>query len=168
VEVYQRAAVALMCVYERAGPSRRNRPAGDREKGPMLQSDAALLDGQVTTPRQARRLVERWTSAWNDHDLDAILECYRDDVELRSPFVRRVDGGDVGVLCGKDSLREYFASALERFPALHLDVREVVAGPGQVTVSYRGVSNLLSTETMRLAEDGRVHQVDIQYRATGV
>ncbi|MGI9079307.1 MAG: nuclear transport factor 2 family protein [Acidimicrobiales bacterium] len=134
----------------------------------MLRSDAALLDGQVTTPRQARRLVERWTSAWNDHDLEAILDCYRDDVELRSPFVRRVDGADVGILCGKDALREYFASALDRFPALHLDVCDVVAGAEQVTVSYRGVSNLLSIETMRLADDGRVRRVDIQYRSKGV
>jgi hypothetical protein len=41
----------------------------------------------------ARAHAESWVSAWNAHDLDAIVALYADEVEFRSPFVvtRRVD-----------------------------------------------------------------------------
>ncbi|MGI8777150.1 MAG: nuclear transport factor 2 family protein [Acidimicrobiales bacterium] len=134
----------------------------------MVRTDAALSDGRPTAAARAWRLVERWESAWNDHDLDAILECYRDDVELRSPFVRWADGADTGLLRGKAAVGEYFASALDRFPDLRLDVRDVVVGPDRVTVYHVGVSNFLSIETMFFDGDGCVRRVDVQYRASGV
>jgi len=130
----------------------------------MVRTDAAPGDGRAAAPGRAWRFVETWSSAWNDHDLEAILDCYRDDVELRSPFVRWADGAETGVLRGKEAVGEYFASALDRFPDLRLDVRDVVVGPGRVTVYHLGVSNLLSIETMFFDDDGRVRRVDVQYR----
>lgn len=133
-----------------------------------VSTDPAGSHGQVTRfGEQAWSLVDRWASAWNDHDLDAILDCYRDDVELRSPFVRRFDDGEAGVLRGKEAVRDYFASALERFPALRFEVGDVVIEPGQVTVSYLGMSNLLTIETMYVDVDGRAWRIDVEYRSKG-
>ena len=40
--------------------------------------------------RQARELASHWIQAWNSHDLDAIMEHYKDEVLLTSPVAARV------------------------------------------------------------------------------
>ena len=77
---------------------------------------------------RAQRFAEQWYSAWNAHDLDAILDYYADDVEMVSPLVSVLTGSDDNTIAGKEALRRYFAAGLERYPELHFEPIELFAG----------------------------------------
>lgn len=118
----------------------------------------------IMTPEQAWAFAQKWVAAWNDHDLARVLSYYRDDVELVSPFVRRIDGDTVGMLRGREAVGEFFASALERLPNLTFLLHDVAVDGRGLTLSYRSVSNLLSVETMLFDDDGLVRRVEAEYR----
>ncbi|MGZ4271901.1 MAG: YybH family protein, partial [Solirubrobacteraceae bacterium] len=56
----------------------------------------------------ADRLAAEWVSAWNAHDLDAILAHYAEDVTFASPFVAALTDEESGVIRGRAALRDYF------------------------------------------------------------
>jgi len=113
----------------------------------------------------ADAFVAHWLDAWNAHDLDRITGHYHDDVEYYSPFVARLADGR-GHLQGKRAVRDYVASALERFPDLELGpVISVAPGAGSVAAVYRSVEGLLAIETLVLDEGGLVIRAHCHYRA---
>ena len=102
----------------------------------------------VLTEADADRLVARWMEAWNNHDLEAILAHYADDVEYYSPFIAQL-ADPSGRLVGRVALPAYVAAALERFPDLHFEPPlHVAAGAGSVSFVYRSVNGLLAVETL--------------------
>jgi hypothetical protein len=103
-----------------------------------------------------------WYEGWNNHDLDAILEHYAEDIAFTSPFVARLAGGD-GTLHGRDELRRYFATAFERFPDLHFEPIAVATGVDSVVLHYRSVQGLLAAEMMILNDEGKVARVYAHY-----
>ncbi|WP_405484522.1 nuclear transport factor 2 family protein [Streptomyces sp. NBC_00009] len=70
----------------------------------------------------ARAFVDSWVTAWNAHDLDALLSHFADDVTFRSPVAAQLLGND-GVMRGKDALRAYWAEGLRRIPDLQFEVQ---------------------------------------------
>lgn len=52
---------------------------------------------------KAQAFAREWVKAWNDHDLEAILSHYADDVVFHSPRIRAVTGKDVDSVRGKGS-----------------------------------------------------------------
>jgi ketosteroid isomerase-like protein len=113
--------------------------------------------------------VTNWLDAWNAHDLDRITAHYHDDVEYYSPFVARLStrlSKEQDHLRGKEAVRDYVASALERFPDLELGpVISVAPGAGSVAAVYRSVEGLLAIETLVLDEGGLVIRAHCHYRA---
>jgi hypothetical protein len=71
------------------------------------------------TGEQAWKIADLWVSAWNAHDLDALLRHYDDDVELTSPVAARLLGTSDGKVIGKENLKAYFRRGLEAYPELH-------------------------------------------------
>ena len=123
-------------------------------------------DGRVTTPQlvdqaDADAFAAAWVSAWNAHDLDAIVSHYAPEVEFVSPMADRVTGHPV--VRGTAALRAYFAAGLERFPDLAFELSAVLVGSGSVTLDYRSVSALRCLETMVLDDDGLVVQARAHY-----
>ena len=53
------------------------------------------------TESEATRFAQEWVAAWNSRDLERILSHYADDVELTSPLVPKVLGGDQLSVRGK-------------------------------------------------------------------
>jgi ketosteroid isomerase-like protein len=121
----------------------------------------AALSG--LTPEQAEAFAREWVAAWNAHALDDILEHYAEDVVFSSPFAAELAGD--GTLRGKEALRAYFASALERFPELRFSEPRVALGAGSVCLVYRSVRDLVAAETMLFDEDGRIVRVHAHYAA---
>ena len=107
----------------------------------------------VLTADEASAFVAEWMAAWNSHDVERILEHYAGDVEYWSPFIAAMaepggPGAD-GRLVGKDSVRAYFAAALEKYPELHFDPPwHVAAGAGSVSFVYGSVNDLTAVETL--------------------
>jgi hypothetical protein len=127
----------------------------------------APLMTELFTESDGDAFTRHWMRAWNAHDVDAITEHYRDDVEYESPFVAALGGGD-GRLHGADALRGYVAAALERYPDLYFDVRSatVATGASSIAMAYRSVNDLLAIETLVLDGDRKVARALCHYRNT--
>ena len=105
---------------------------------------------------RARRFAEAWYAAWNAHDLDAILEHYRDDVEMASPLVSALAGRAGGRIAGKEALREYFAAGLAAFPDLRFEPIDLFVGVDSLVLHYTSVGGRASAETIFLDDDDHV------------
>ena len=71
------------------------------------------------TEAEAQEYAMEWIASWNSHDLDRILNHYADDVEVVSPLVETVLGPGRVSVRGKAQLREYWGTALAKYPDLH-------------------------------------------------
>ncbi len=107
--------------------------------------------------------AQEWIAAWNAHDLERILACYADDVELVSPFVARLIGRRESVLRGKPALRDYFARGLKAYPTLRFDFIALYPGVGSCVLEYRSVNGLRAAELMEFDEQGKVRRVLAHY-----
>lgn len=111
----------------------------------------------------ARQFAREWITAWNSHDLEAILAHYADDAEFTSPFVAKLAGNQSGQLCGKTALRDYFSEGLARYPGLQFELQHVLWGVRNVTVVYRSVNNLIAAESMTLGPSQTVVRSEVAY-----
>jgi hypothetical protein len=112
---------------------------------------------------RAQRFAEEWYSAWNAHDLDAILDHYADDVEMVSPLVSVLTGGHENTIAGKDALGSYFAAGLERYPALHFEPIELFAGVDSLVLQYRSAGGNLAAEVIFLDSSDRISRYFAHY-----
>jgi ketosteroid isomerase-like protein len=63
-------------------------------------------------------LIRRFTTAWNSHDLDAIVGQMTDDVVLEASFGKDPWGSRV---VGKAAVREFVADMVQRIPDIRWD-----------------------------------------------
>lgn len=85
---------------------------------------------------------KEWIEAWNSHDLDRILSHYSDDFTMSSPYIAQIAGVASGTLTGKAAVRSYWATALERMPALKFELVKTLVGADSVTIYYRGARGM--------------------------
>ncbi|MDP3494586.1 MAG: nuclear transport factor 2 family protein [Hyphomonadaceae bacterium] len=105
---------------------------------------------------KAQAFAREWVKAWNDHDLEAILSHYAEDVVLHSPRIRMVTGQDVDSLTGKAALRAYWGAALERLRNLYFEIDSVMAGSDALTILYTNERSQQVAETFVFGGDGKV------------
>ncbi len=108
------------------------------------------------TPALAHAFAASWYAAWNAHDLDAIMACYDDAIEHSSPFIKRYNGTDDVAIRGIAGVRDYFARALARNPALRFDPLHVTIGLESVCLVYRRMSGDLAAEVFFLNSAGKI------------
>jgi ketosteroid isomerase-like protein len=113
--------------------------------------------------QRARRFAEQWYTAWNAHDLNAILDHYADDVEMVSPLVSALTGSDDNTIAGKAALRTYFAAGLEKYPALHFEPIELFVGVDSLVLHYRGAGGNLAAEVVFLDSHDKVARYFAHY-----
>ena len=116
------------------------------------------------TQEEADALAHDWISAWNAHDLEAIVSHYANDVAYASPLIALVNGNGAGSITGKDAVRAYFARALAAFPDLQFEYRMAFAGVDSLVIHYRSVRNLLAAEVFTIGTDGKFTRVQCHYR----
>jgi ketosteroid isomerase-like protein len=92
--------------------------------------------------------VDDWLRAWNDHDVEAVLAHFHDDVVFSSPVASRVLPETGGVVLGKATLREYWMTALRLLPGLHFDVIGVYRGESLLVINYRNERGGLVNEVL--------------------
>lgn len=95
----------------------------------------------------ARAFADSWVTAWNAHDLDAVLAHFADDVTFRSPVAVQLLGGD-GVIRGKDALRAYWAEGLRCIPDLRFEVLGSYVGVDCLVINYRNHKGGLVNEVL--------------------
>lgn len=95
-----------------------------------------------------QQFADDWVSAWNAHDVEAVLEHFHDDVVFTSPVAARVLSDTGGVVRGKDALRHYWTTALALLPDLHFDVVGVYRGESTLVINYRNHRGELVNEVL--------------------
>jgi len=104
----------------------------------------------------ARAFAASWYSAWNAHDIDAIMAHYAPSIEHSSPFIKRYNGTDDASLRGIAAVRDYFARALARNPALRFDPKHLTIGLESVILVYTRMTGDLAAEVFFFDDGGRV------------
>lgn len=96
----------------------------------------------MITKEFASQFAEEWISAWNSHDLKAILCHYTDDFEMSSPYIAQIAGEPSGTLKGKTAIAAYWEKALNLIPDLHFELISTLVGAESITLYYRGARGL--------------------------
>jgi hypothetical protein len=117
----------------------------------------------MLTQTEAQEFAKQWLSAWNSHDLDALMSHYGPEVVLTSPVARRLLNDASGTVAGKDALRSYFKRGLEAFPDLKFELLDVLWGISSVVLYYVNQSGTKSGEFMELDADRKVIRVVANY-----
>ena len=86
---------------------------------------------------EAATFAEQWAKDWNNHDVEAVLSHFADDVVFTSPLAGQLFPESGGVIRGKDALRRYWGEGVRRNPALRFEVLGVYAGVGVVVIRFR-------------------------------
>lgn len=115
------------------------------------------------TEAEAQEYAMEWIASWNSHDLDRILNHYADDVEVVSPLVETVLGPGRVSVRGKAQLREYWGTALAKYPDLHFRLYRAYAGARSLVLHYESVQALVGAECLEFDGDGRVRRVLAHY-----
>jgi NADP-dependent 3-hydroxy acid dehydrogenase YdfG len=85
--------------------------------------------------RPDRSLAERWFTAWNAHDVDALIALYTPEARHTSNRIRTL-GGNTDTLVGREAIADYFRRGLERYPSLRFEPVSVSTGLCTVVIEY--------------------------------
>lgn len=110
-----------------------------------------------------QKFAEEWIKAWNSHDLDTILSHYSDDIEIVTPMIKLATGGKESSLKGKFAVREYWKTALEKYPDLHFELIKSRAGVDSVALFYKSIMDKHAMEVMFFNEDGKINKMYAHY-----
>ncbi len=108
------------------------------------------------TKQFAKKFADEWITAWNNRDIETIMNHYADDVIFSSPFILKNQINDKGTIHGKTELRTYFERALSKNPDLHFDLKHIMVGIKSITLIYVRKQTMLASETMILNNKGLV------------
>jgi hypothetical protein len=111
----------------------------------------------------AENFVLKWIKAWKDHDIDAIMAHYAEDVDFNSPFVREMGLNETGSIHGKTDLRLYFEKALQKNPLLLFDLQHIFAGSNSIVMQYDRMNKTLAGEYVELNADGKIFRSRSHY-----
>lgn len=117
------------------------------------------------TRDEAWNLANHWIAAWNNHDLDAIMTHYEDQVELTSPVAAKLLGAPDGRVVGKANLRAYFQRGLDAYPELRFGLEDVLWGVNSVLLCYTNQKGTRTGEFLELSAAGKVTRVVANYNA---
>jgi hypothetical protein len=96
----------------------------------------------------AQRFGSQWLDAWNDHDIEVILDHFADDVVFSSPLALQIIEGSDGVIRGKEELRTYWTEGLRQSPALHFDIEGLYVGINTIVIQYRNHAGVMVSEVL--------------------
>ena len=117
----------------------------------------------MITEEKALQLAHDWISAWNAHDIDAIMEHYDENIVFKSPKIIQVTNDPTGTISNKPALKSYFERAFVRFPDLHFELYKTLVSIDSVVLYYKSVDNMVAAEFMELGANGKVARVCAHY-----
>jgi steroid delta-isomerase len=111
-----------------------------------------------------------WIAAWNNSDLEALMAHYSDNVTFTSPRAAAVTGS--AIVRGKDALRVYWSSAIQRAKSRCFTLDRVLwdAEQAELVIVYVNEvdgQRLRACELFRFGPDGLVTSGEAMYGAIG-
>lgn len=82
------------------------------------------------------RIGQAWLAAFNDKDLDRLVELYADDCTHTSPKLRVQRPETGGKIQGKPALRAWWDDAFRRLPLLRYESQSMTADAHRVFLEY--------------------------------
>jgi ketosteroid isomerase-like protein len=122
----------------------------------MPRKDAIRMPN--LTYDEARTRGKAWCDAWNDRNIDSVMDHYSADVALSSPLIAKRWGIEDGQLNGKERVRENFAIGM-RTTGLHFTFVDVLLGVNAMCVLYRRETGALVCDLVELDCEGRGKRV---------
>lgn len=101
----------------------------------------------------------KWFDAFNEHNLEKLLNLYDDKAEHYSPKLKIKHPDSNGLISGKEALRVWWKEAFERLPSLHYDVKSLTSNEYRVFMEYirkvDGEADLMIAELLQI-ENGKI------------
>ncbi len=97
--------------------------------------------------RNFGEIAHNIVDSWNSHDLERILSHYSEDFELTSPLIRQALNIETGMIKGKERVREWWRSVLNKVPDIHfefVDIAESVECKALIQRSSHNNKNVVS------------------------
>jgi hypothetical protein len=116
----------------------------------------------MTTEFDAEAFAHQWITAWNSHDLDAIMSHYDVGVVLISPAAAKILDDSSGIVEGKAALRSYFKRGLELYPNLYFELLDVMHGLSSIVRCYENQKGTKTAEFMGF-KNGQIIRVVANY-----
>lgn len=104
-------------------------------------------------------IAKLWLHAFNEHNLEALLDLYADDAQHFSPKLKIRQPETNGLIIGKDAMRKWWQDAFERLPDLVYKEEQLTANNNRVFMEYtRIVGNEPNMSVAELLEikDGKI------------
>ena len=102
-----------------------------------------------------------WVNAWNNRDIQHIMDHYSEDVEFYSPTVVQRWGKKDGKLSGKADLQKHFLKGFELAPNLHFELIDILTGMDGVLIVYKRESGKIVADYVVPDEEGRAKLVKV-------
>lgn len=97
-----------------------------------------------------KQIALNWFSAFNTHNLEALLGLYHDDAQHYSPKLKLRNPQSKGLIKGKAALSEWWQDAFRRLPSLRYEMLGLTIDKQQVFLEY--LRHVDTEEDMRVAE----------------
>jgi limonene-1,2-epoxide hydrolase len=105
------------------------------------------------------QIAQQWFAAFNNHDLEALLQLYADTAAHYSPKLKIRQPETNGLVVGNAALRAWWRDAFDRLPTLHYRYTTLTANEERVFMEYiRTVANepeMLVAEVLEI-KDGMI------------
>ena len=107
--------------------------------------------------------ADAWVRAWNDHDVEAVLAHFHDDVLFSSPVAARVSPRP-GEWCGQGRAARLLVTALGTLPGLHFEVIGVYRGESLLVINYRNQRGESVNEVLNFDGDSSARARNVSVR----
>jgi limonene-1,2-epoxide hydrolase len=104
-------------------------------------------------------IAKLWLNAFNEHNLEALLDLYADDAQHFSPKLKFRQPETNGLIIGKDAMRTWWQDAFDRLPDLVYREEQLTANNNRVFMEYTRIvgdePNMSVAELLEI-KDGKI------------
>lgn len=115
-------------------------------------------------PTEAKTFAQQWIQAWNNHDLNTIMDFYADSITHISPKLTMLFGAASDTINNKQDLQDYFEAGLKRSPDLHFSLEHVYAGANSVVIVFQSTTGIHVAVSMELNDNMKITCYMAHYR----
>ena len=102
-----------------------------------------------------KQVALSWIDAFNEHDLEKLLNLYDDNAIHFSPKLKIRQPETNGWINGKAALRSWWADAFERLPSLQYHLKNLIVHDDQLLMEYQrkvaGEADMMVAEVLEIS-----------------
>jgi len=85
---------------------------------------------------EAKQIAEKWISAFNEHDINKLLDLYDNDAQHYSPRIEKEKPETRGWIKGKQELRKWWQGSFERLVGLRYILKDLTSNKNKIFIEY--------------------------------